>query len=126
MIDFYKLKLDVYLIVLDLPCAKSINELPESSGIYFVEDIIDAHHDDHIPIIYIGKSVSIRRRWRSHKLTERLRKNEIQIFYLESEKCRNKDVDEAFFISLFCPKYNKTINAGINHLSLAKVEEYSL
>ena len=103
MSPFNTIKLFAKCFVLSLPLWG--NSTAQVSGIYFVVD-------DEGEIIYVGKSVNLAKRIRIQQRNypkERFlwKKKESPYYDLLSE--------ESFWISVLRPKYNRTINCGLNY-----------
>lgn len=84
------------------------NQLPEVSGIYFAIDSNDN-------IQYIGRSININQRWKSHHRTQQLSSfNGVRIAYLEVSDTSLLDDIEQALINYFDPYLNGTGNSCKN------------
>jgi hypothetical protein len=76
------------------------NQIPHASAVYFVLDETDS-------VIYVGRSVDIRNRWRGHHLLAELRHLEgIRIAWYQPERGGLLAEIEAVCIDRFSPRLN--------------------
>jgi hypothetical protein len=94
--------------ILKLPSAKTVQELPVDSGVYFIVDNKDT-------IIYIGQSSCIRYRFRNRQDFRLTGDGWIRVHYLaNSNNMFSIDQTEALFIALLAPTYNRRLSSGAN------------
>jgi len=102
--------------VVEYECWRAMNaatsaeprQLPRETGVYFVIETATKK------CVYVGKACDLRQRWKGHKLRPLLSAgHELRWKPVDRSWFCNAEHEEAFFIAVLRPKYNRILKANV-------------
>lgn len=96
--------------ILTLPCFSEIEQVPCGHGLYFIVD--------NNTVVYIGSTLDYRKRLnKRHNLIGLLGRDGVRIHYLvyDGSNSMFMRIDEAAFIAILTPIYNRSIRCSVRH-----------